>query len=168
MKRSFRIAKLLLACLVIRDFFISCNEENDFDGKHKNFTAGKPIKGKIHIINYSMADGSLILRDDDNQDAIYGQVTRNQKIKWVVDHDDDEPEMANFEIDRIYADPKFPNPADFFSERPKKNDDQWTATINGDNLDPTKGFLEKYIIAWKIKGNEKTYFADPIIQLNPK
>jgi hypothetical protein len=168
MKRSFRIAKLLLACLLIRDFFVSCNEENDFDGKHKNFTAGKPIKGKIHIINYSMADGSLILRDDANQDAIYGQVTRNQKIKWVIDHDDDEPEMKDFEIYNIYADPKFPNATDFFSEIPKLEGDHWAATTGGGKLDPEKGFLEKYIIAWQIKGNPKIYIADPIMQLNPQ
>lgn len=166
MKRSFRIAKVLLACLIITHFFVSCHEKNEFDGKH-SFKSGKPLKGDIHIIDYS-TDGTLTLIDDNNNNAIYAQVARSQKIKWVVDHDDDKPDLDNLQIDSIYADPKFPNPPDFFSELPAANGNHWAATINGDSLDTTKGFLEKYIIVWHIKGNSKSYSCDPIMQINPK
>ncbi len=168
MKRSFRVAKVLLACFVISHFFVSCHEKNDSDDKkYKNFLAGKLLKGDIHIIDYSMADGSLTLVDDVKHNATYAQVTRDQKIKWVIDTDDN-PGMDNFQIDSIYPDPKFPNPPDFFSETPAAEGNHWEARINGNNLDTTKGFLEKYIIAWQIKGKSKTYTYDPIMQLNPK
>ena len=165
MKRIFRIAKLLLACFVLSHFLMSCDETNDFIGKTKNFKAGKPLKGDIRIIDYNMADSSITLIDSANQNAIYVQVTRSQKIKWVIDNG---PAMKDFQIDSIYADPNFPNAADFFSDIPARRGDHWIATINGGNLDPKKGFLEKYIIAWQIKGNPKIYVADPIMQLNPQ
>lgn len=168
MKRSFRIIKVLLACFVLSHFLVSCHEKNDADdNKHEKFLAGKLIKGDIRIIAYDMADGSLTLIDEGNHNATYGRVTRNQKIKWVIDTDENS-DMDNFQIDSIYADPNFPNSPDFYSELPALRKNLWVATINGDNLDPKKGFLEKYIILWQIKGNSKTYIADPIMQLNPK
>ena len=167
MKRSCRIIKVLSACFVLSHFLVSCHEKNDADdNKHEKFLAGKLIKGDIRIIAYDMADGSLTLIDEGNHNAVYGRVTRNQKIKWVIDADN-YPDMDNFQIDGIYADPNFPNPPDFYSELPALRKNHWAARINGDNLDPKKGFLEKYIIAWKIDGKSQPYIADPIMQLNP-
>ena len=166
MKRRFRIVELVLACLVTGYFFAACEEHHLINGKDMSFKAGKPLKGDIHIGAYNMADETLTLYDDANQDAVYARVTRNQPIKWLIDNTDD---MKDFEIVGIKEDRSFPNAPDFFSQVPANNGNHWAAQVHDEgHLDPAKGFLEKYVITWRIKGRPKTYTCDPIMQLNPR
>ena len=157
MQKGSRVLATLLICLTLFNFFSSCNSSSKFSGK-----TGKFLVGPIRITGYVVSSSTLILKDQQGNNASYIRVNRNQPINWVVTKSD-------LQIIDIAPDPKYPgNEPTFFSALPHQQGDpkHWQATVG--YPDSTKGFVEEYFIKWKRDGDDSTYTYDPLIQLNPK
>ena len=158
MEKRFPVFAILAGCFVTYLFLPSCSS-------NKKFTGTPPIlKGPINITGYDTSKGTLTLKDDNGTDASNVSVQRKMKVNWNLTSST----QSKIEITAIKSDPHFPfNDPNFFTVAPKPvgSSNHWQAEI--EDLDTTKGAIEKYIIQWQLKGFPKTYTFDPLLQLNP-
>ncbi len=160
MKHSIRFIAMLFGCFAISFFFSSCN------WKAKFAKTGQMISGPINITDFHTSDGSLTLKDNNNNNASWVSVSKNQVIKWNVTS---KASASHVEIVEIASASKYhSNNPNFFSTPPQQagNSQHWQATV--DSPDPNQGVIfEVYYIKWKLKGEPTIYTFDPLLQLNP-